>query len=193
MSAFISGFITWWNEYGPLVVWFAVLGGIALGLFIANEISSRRFYKRQSRSATNYGEGSDEELSQFIPFEIRDGALLIPSLGIENFPSKKILEKVRPDISEKLYSSKEIYASFFTAGKTFSKTQTSEEKEILQNIKKLILPDPRCDSVQIYKKTLENELIDLPKQIIGTKKEALKLNIPVRWCPIFTVNLLWLG
>lgn len=41
-----GGIITWLRSVHPAFIFFAILGGIALGLFISNEISAKRFQKR---------------------------------------------------------------------------------------------------------------------------------------------------
>ncbi|MFC1904874.1 hypothetical protein ACFLXT_03835 [Chloroflexota bacterium] len=41
-----GGFFTWITLLNPAWTFFGVLGGIALGLFISNEIAARRIYKR---------------------------------------------------------------------------------------------------------------------------------------------------
>lgn len=38
-----GGFLAWFSSLSPIVIFFSILGGIALGLFVSNEITARRF------------------------------------------------------------------------------------------------------------------------------------------------------
>lgn len=71
-----GGFFTWINSLSSAVVFFGVLGGIALGLFISNEISGRRIYKRigQGTSKKNY---KDKPLTQVIGQQYKNVTIIL--------------------------------------------------------------------------------------------------------------------
>lgn len=122
MAAFLSvagTLAAWFQQAGYLGIFFGLFGGIALGLFIANEVSARRIVRR-FKDIEPSPEGEDEPLE---PEKVISAYIIVADqLYIEGLT--QVTEETQEEWAQRILN--------WTAGvSTFLRNQFSEKEVVL--------------------------------------------------------------
>lgn len=107
--------------------------------------------------------------------------------GVEFYDSREALEKQRT-LREQLESAKEVWG-FWRTGTEVYVTQTIQSGRI----KRLILPHPQGQGVELMADALGKKKEDFAAEIIKLTKEAIEARVSVRWFEGWVGNTLMIG